>query len=583
MHPFWNTIIKPLLEIIKPNHIVEVGSEKGINTRNLMEFCQENEGILYSIDPNPQFDVNEWKVNYGEHFVFLNSLSLNALPQINNYDAVLIDGDHNWYTVFHELKIIEKQTQKNQQDFPLIILHDIGWPYGRRDLYYYPDNIPDAYKKPYKQKGLKPGSFELLEKGGLNVGLNNSIYENDLQNGVLTAVEDFMEASNANYRFYKIPGIYGLGVLFSANHKNRDKLIKYLNAFQPSPELEKYIEVIENMRINTAIADTEKSASLAQLTINEKLKNQEIERLKEDLEKANQQISILENQAEQLEGSLTDKETKNNELETLIFEAGKANELLKNNLQYAKENTKRLNEKLEISEQQLTELEQQKNQAENKAAILETKIKELEAQIRNANKTNESLKINLKNAEEDTRNINKQREEKEQQCSILEQQKTETEESKAILEAKVDNLESEISNLKSQYEDLETCSRNIEKKYEHATHLLQKKTREMTVLINTFEKVKKAFDVLLSSQRWKTGNLLGKIKNKILFKAETEMPSDYIVKQFASYGKVKNTIKTEDVETNQLNYPLESETVPAKFVSPEEAEGEEYILQPPLK
>ena len=79
------------------------------------------------------------------------------LPGLPPVDAALIDGDHNWYTVYHEMKAIAEVARANGAPLPVMILHDVGWPYGRRDLYYAPDTIPEECRQPYAQKGMVAG------------------------------------------------------------------------------------------------------------------------------------------------------------------------------------------------------------------------------------------------------------------------------------------------------------------------------------------------------------------------------------------------------------------------------------------
>ena len=254
MHRFWDTVIEPVLGIIQPNSIVEIGSDRGDNTRYLLEFCKKSGAKLYVVDPLPKYDVSAWKEKYGEHLVFHLSLSLNAIPRIDKFNVVLIDGDHNWYTVYNELKLIEKRSMELSQPFPLVMLHDIGWPYGRRDLYYNPETIPEAFRKPYKQKGLWLGSPELLEKGGLNPHLCNSIYENNLQNGVLTAIEDFLNETEQTIEFVKISGIHGLGILVPVHLKEQNKdLAEFIKKLTLSTFSERYVELIEGIRLETEI------------------------------------------------------------------------------------------------------------------------------------------------------------------------------------------------------------------------------------------------------------------------------------------------------------------------------------------
>lgn len=251
MHRFWETIIQPVLEVTNARHIIEIGTEFGKNTEKILEYCQKNQATLYTIDPAPAFDVKTFENRYDGQFHFYKSLSLNAIPLIDKFDVILIDGDHNWYTVYHELKLIEKQCNKKNILFPLILFHDTGWPYARRDLYYNPDQIPEIFRKPYQQKGMKPDSPELVDTGGLNPDLNNAIHENDLKNGVLTAIEDFKDETDLKLTFLNISGLHGFGVLYPDHYKEKNQaFISFIQQFSFSILAKKHIDKIELDRIN---------------------------------------------------------------------------------------------------------------------------------------------------------------------------------------------------------------------------------------------------------------------------------------------------------------------------------------------
>jgi hypothetical protein len=47
-------------------------------------------------------------------------------------------------------------------------MHDVLWPYGRRDLYYVPERVPEEFRQPYEMKGIRPGTKRVLPQGGLN-------------------------------------------------------------------------------------------------------------------------------------------------------------------------------------------------------------------------------------------------------------------------------------------------------------------------------------------------------------------------------------------------------------------------------
>lgn len=212
MNRFWEEIIKPLLSAANSSIVVEIGAEYGINTEKILKYCHAKKGVLHVIDPIPQFNINAYKEEYGAVFQMHAGYSLSVLPEIAEYDAVLIDGDHNWYTVFNELKTIEMNADAGGR-FPLVFLHDIAWPYGRRDLYYFPDLIPPEYRKPYAKKGMEPGRSELLEAGGFNPVYNNATFECGDKNGVLTAVEDFLRQTGCRISFFKSMKHNGLGIL----------------------------------------------------------------------------------------------------------------------------------------------------------------------------------------------------------------------------------------------------------------------------------------------------------------------------------------------------------------------------------
>ncbi|AEG18598.1 glycosyltransferase [Methanobacterium paludis] len=223
MNRFWNNLMRPIIERVNANYIVEIGSGTGLNTKNILEYCVDHDAHMTAIDPFPQFDIDGFKSQYGDKFEIYRELSLERLLFLKDYDVILIDGDHNWYTVYNELKTIE-ETFKNKK-FPIVFFHDITWPYARRDLYYDPENIPEAYRQPYKKLGMYPGQTDLKKEGGLNTHLYNSIYENNPRNGVLTAVEDFLDESDLEFSFKIINAFHGLGILYHVNNET-EKIVK---------------------------------------------------------------------------------------------------------------------------------------------------------------------------------------------------------------------------------------------------------------------------------------------------------------------------------------------------------------------
>jgi len=226
MIKLWRKLIFPLMTVGGVKTIMEIGAESGESTETLLKYVSENKGHLYSIDPAPEFDSDKFKVQYPSCYTFYRELSLDVLPQHKTFDAVLVDGDHNWFTVFNELKEIETIHGQDALDQPLTFIHDIGWPYGRRDLYYNPETIPAKYRHNYHSGGILPNCSELKVGAGINAQLNNASHEGGERNGVMTGVEDYIAQSKIDFVFIKMPLYYGLGILISKLRLKNDKSLR---------------------------------------------------------------------------------------------------------------------------------------------------------------------------------------------------------------------------------------------------------------------------------------------------------------------------------------------------------------------
>jgi hypothetical protein len=246
---FWPEIVHPLLTALGPRTIVEIGSESGKTTRRLLELAAEIGAVVHAIDPLPGFDVDAWQREHGERLVVHRLPSLVALPSVAPMDVVLIDGDHNWYTVFHELALIEQCAAELAQPMPLVLLHDVAWPYGRRDLYYDPAMIPEEHRQPYARRGISPTSSELLPEGGFNAHLCNALREGGKKNGVLTAVEDYLAQSPHAFMVARIPAAFGLAILLPRALADDKPEVARQVAPWTVPAVERFIDRLEVARI----------------------------------------------------------------------------------------------------------------------------------------------------------------------------------------------------------------------------------------------------------------------------------------------------------------------------------------------
>ncbi|MPZ88546.1 MAG: class I SAM-dependent methyltransferase [Nitriliruptorales bacterium] len=203
-------LILPALEAVRPRAIVEVGSETGANAKVLVDWAGVHGAVLHSVDPEPADDLVKLAA-VTEHLHVVAEYSPEALPGIGPADAYLLDGDHNHSTVTRELDTIDEVCDR----FPLVILHDVGWPCGRRDQYYAPDRLPADRVHPHSwDEGVTPDNPGTVRGGFRGEGAFAAArHEGGPANGVLTAVEDFRER-RPGLAYHQVPSVFGLGILY---------------------------------------------------------------------------------------------------------------------------------------------------------------------------------------------------------------------------------------------------------------------------------------------------------------------------------------------------------------------------------
>jgi Methyltransferase domain len=213
MFPFWKTVIEPAIRASGARRVVEVGALRGENTELMLDALPAD-AELHVIDPVPIFDPEEHRARFGSRYVFHQALSLEVLGSLGAFDAALIDGDHNWYTVYNELTTIARIAAAEGKPFPLTLMHDVDFPYADRDMYYFPRTIPEEFRQPTGRGGMVMGLKELVDDGGLNAGSHNALNAGGPRNGVKTAINDFLAEVDAPVSFTSVIGFFGLGILY---------------------------------------------------------------------------------------------------------------------------------------------------------------------------------------------------------------------------------------------------------------------------------------------------------------------------------------------------------------------------------
>ena len=214
----FSDLILEALKLAGAKDIIEIGAEYGGMSALVAAYCRARGGQFTTIDPAPKREFHDW-LSANPDVRHLATTSLEAFEDIGEADAWLVDGDHNWYTVYHELRHIEAISRRAGRPV-LVFLHDIGWPCGRRDSYYAPERIPPEYRQPHSYEGGAALGHEALVRGRGFRGMGHFAFatrEGGARNGVMTAIDDFLaEALRAGkeYGFAEIPAVFGLGVLF---------------------------------------------------------------------------------------------------------------------------------------------------------------------------------------------------------------------------------------------------------------------------------------------------------------------------------------------------------------------------------
>jgi Methyltransferase domain len=229
---FW-PLIEPVLARLSPRRLCEIGVERGAFAARLLAWSREHGCSYLGIDPSvdPMLLARLNKPGLGKNVVrderLLVARSLDVLPSLEGCDVYFLDGDHNYFTVRNELELIVHNSTNagGEPASPLVFVHDVTWPWGRRDMYYQPDAIPAEARHPYSERlGVCLESDDLID-GGLR-GPDPyciALHAGGPRNGVLTAVEDFLsEHAAQGWESIVIPAAYGLAILYQSANLSQD-------------------------------------------------------------------------------------------------------------------------------------------------------------------------------------------------------------------------------------------------------------------------------------------------------------------------------------------------------------------------
>ena len=202
-------ILPIILNKFKVNNVIISGVSDEAYVNKVLEYCNTKHVSYTVIDSKDTFEKD-----------YIRDYTLNVLPDLSNYDAIFLNDDPNWYTVYNELKIINE----NNREFPLVFICHNVFPHKRRDSYIDPYIIPENFRNKFSNK-FYYSDIPIVDD------FYHAVQENTPKNGVLTAIEDFL-AENESIGVMDIKLVNGITILYPNNSLSKIKLDKLSKEIQ---------------------------------------------------------------------------------------------------------------------------------------------------------------------------------------------------------------------------------------------------------------------------------------------------------------------------------------------------------------
>lgn len=167
--------MKHFLSHFKEPKVLEIGVDKGQTTIPILHhlLMTRKTFMFRAIDIVAFKEVNDIIKNFDklstQTFVFnvMNSLDyFETSSSDEKYDLVLVDGDHNYYTVSRELDAIKRRINESS----IIILDDYSGRYAEKDFFYgEEDSARDV---------MAATKFVKTEKHGVKIAIDEFVINN---------------------------------------------------------------------------------------------------------------------------------------------------------------------------------------------------------------------------------------------------------------------------------------------------------------------------------------------------------------------------------------------------------------------
>ena len=418
-----------------------------------------------------------------------------VLPDLPNYDAIFIDGDANWYTVFNELNIVKE----SNDEFPLVFICNNIFPNKRRDSYIDPEAIPSEFRQKYvKELPIKYNdeTINIVDE------YFHACDENTPKNGVLTAIEDFL-IENSYISVLKSNFIDGITILYPKLQINEKRINIINNTLQSEGTKVSSVsdKIIEN---NLLVSYINKYNEYGEdfIKIEEELsrKNNLIENYEKELTLKNLEVDYKDSQIKSFESKLDLKDSQIENFESKIIN----NEEMINNLESELESTSSdFSQRESVFNSKISSLESELESAgadfSQKETLFNNKIISLENKLRRKQSESDMLIFDVK--QRDNQLKTKQEELKDMENKLDSLQHSYMRQLSKIDSNKycIDCFKDEISNnhLEIKYLKDNTITKKILSPVAYLYLILKSKPKELSLNINLYKALKdsKCFDI----------------------------------------------------------------------------------------
>lgn len=151
--------------------VLEIGTDRGCMLLPIVSYLIQHakDYLVIGVDVLVQesLAITLANMDHNDNAILIQENSLTFLPQVIerkiNFDVVLIDGDHNYYTVKQELQYLDKILKPSG----VAIIDDYSGRWAERDLWY---SEREGYEKvehvtkrvDVEKQGVKPAVDEFL-------------------------------------------------------------------------------------------------------------------------------------------------------------------------------------------------------------------------------------------------------------------------------------------------------------------------------------------------------------------------------------------------------------------------------------